>query len=1279
MSERGKNSGSNFNDLFHSLKLVLRVENKMYVIEQPILSALAAGSTDQAFVDWNAIYDAYNEVACLILRSMTLELHRHFENSSLYEMLQELKSMFENQARVDRFDIIQTFHAYTQEEGKPVGSYVINMKGYVEQPERLGYVLPQDLSTIGELHGLLIEYEKCLPKTAATPQVMTIHIGRIQKSNKKSQKAKGKGKGNGKGNDKPVYILNPKNPKPSVKEHPTKDDACHHCKEMGHWKRNCHAYLAELITKKKQVGTASSLALVKRDTPDKRQQKSVKCIFIGYEKKRMGYYFYFPPENKIVVARYAEFLEKNLISQEVSGRAVELEEIQDEDTSPSENTSEIPMDIEGFEPPQEEVIPVRRSVRTDRAPKRLCLNVEVEEHSLRDFNEPTNYKAAMLDLESNKWHDAMNANMKSMKDNQVWCLVDLPPNEKYESFKYPFMILSKHQEAEIKDLMRTSKSLDFAQNLDEPCVYQKASESNVTFLILYVDDIIIMGNHIPMLQSVKTYLGKCFAMKYLREAAFILGIKIYQDRTKRLIGLSQSACMDKILKRYRMDNSKRDNILMQERLNLNKTQGASTPEDVKRMQNVSYASTIRSIMYAVRCIRLDVAFAQSITSHLQHNPAELRVDCYYDAGFETDRDDIKSQTGHRSKVTVIEESKDLTSLSLDELIGNLKVYEAKKKSSDEDSSTSDSKDEEYAMAVRDFKKFFKRRGRFVRQPHDERKSSQTNKDDMNGKGERKCFKCGDSNHLIGECPKLSRNYNQRAFIEGTWSDIDEDGVEKTKDEKCLMAKASNEKLPTFKAFSLEDVEASTSLAKTFLTDKANLGSYTKKGLKDKAHVIPYCRFMKLIICHLGRIHNIHQRSTSLFHLAKEDLRLGNLKFIPKDEKDEVFRMPIPNELISNNTRNTSNDSAYLEIVAKHNRRIAADKEGNKKPTTAKQPKLKHANEKSSKLAPVPKPKSQVHGGGVTIQEPVAEATRPLPVVKGKGKEIATEEQTAQSLLALHTLKRRSIIDQFILQRWSLATEEGSTRPSTQPQDDTLANIFHESPSHTDAETCADSDKTTSGGDTEILQIDEDQVVKEAVHIALQAPLSDLFRELPKADMKEIVHQWMFESDWSVPPNDLPEPKNNWANALANSFKDPTKSKLLRKTSDMGSFITWFCNRIGKKKLSKSDLEGPTFKVAKAFHKNNISLQFQMEECHRMLTDQVDLVIPKAHQLVPDVSKPLPLGGPPGQVTIQSQYFFNKDLEYLVLGDKVRQTALSISKLKMAHYLDFGLKELVSSL
>ncbi|GJR53402.1 retrovirus-related pol polyprotein from transposon TNT 1-94 [Tanacetum coccineum] len=431
-----------------------------------------------------------------------------------------------------------------------------------------------------------------------------------------------------------------------------------------------------------------------------------------------------------------------------------------------------------------------------------------------------------------------------------------------------------------------------------------------------------------------------------------------------------------------------------------------------------------------------------------------------------------------------------------------------------------------------------------------------------------------------------------------------------------------------------------------------------------------------------------QQSTSLFHLAEEDHRLGNLKFVPKGEDDEVFGMPIPNELITNNIKNTPYYNAYLKMVEKNDQKIEAEKGGKKKPATAKKLKPKPVQEKSSKPAPAPKPKSslqlidedeptqpnpepesehqgkgeeydveraiqmslesfQVHGqaqvGGVSIREHVAEATRPLPVVEGKGKAIATEEQATQSLLALHTPKRSSTTDQFIFQRQTLATEEALTGPSTQPQDKASANIVHDSSSPADAETGADTDKTNNEGDTEILQIgeeqgkdlanvidqeektaelnegqvgsdpgktpesrpppnddkmDEDQagpdpgksqdplsssetlssiknlndaysigdqflndkstedepgklsvdpevisntfdnttqnlgsgvftlelwdlpykinqtvneVVKEAVYVALQAPLRDRFRELPKADMKEILHQRMFKS------------------------------------------------------------------------------------------------------------------------------------------------------------------------
>ncbi|GKC63275.1 zf-CCHC domain-containing protein [Tanacetum coccineum] len=157
-----------------------------------------------------------------------------------------------------------------------------------------------------------------------------------------------------------------------------------------------------------------------------------------------------------------------------------------------------------------------------------------------------------------------------------------------------------------------------------------------------------------------------------------------------------------------------------------------------------------------------------------------------------------------------EESKDLTSLSLDELIKNLNVHEMIIRKDSEivkaKCSTSESEDEEYAMAVRDFKKFFKGRGRFVRQPRNDKKTFQRSRDDKNGKGDRKCFRCGDPNHLIRECPKSPKDKNQKAFVRGSWSDSGEEDDEKVKDEMCLVAQASSE--VCFESFYFSDENSS---------------------------------------------------------------------------------------------------------------------------------------------------------------------------------------------------------------------------------------------------------------------------------------------------------------------------------------------------------------------------------------------------------------------------------------------------------------------------------------
>ncbi|GJS65670.1 putative RNA-directed DNA polymerase [Tanacetum coccineum] len=206
-------------------------------------------------------------------------------------------------------------------------------------------------------------------------------------------------------------------------------------------------------------------------------------------------------------------------------------------------------------------------------------------------------------------------------------------------------------------------------------------------------------NDILTLQSVKEWLGKCFAMKDLGDAAYVLDIKIYKDRTRRLIGLSQDTYLDKILKRFKMENSKKGNLPLHHGIKISSDLCPKTDDELDKMSRVPYASAIGSIMYAMTCTRPDVSFALSMVSRHQQNPGEghwtavknilkylrntkdrflvyggekeLRVTGYCDASWQTDKDDMADSTCESEYIAACEASKE--AIWMKNFIGDLGV------------------------------------------------------------------------------------------------------------------------------------------------------------------------------------------------------------------------------------------------------------------------------------------------------------------------------------------------------------------------------------------------------------------------------------------------------------------------------------------------------------------------------------------------------------------------------------------------------------------------------
>ncbi|GKB17152.1 hypothetical protein Tco_0851075 [Tanacetum coccineum] len=498
-------TGPNFIDWYRQLRIVLSIDDKLNYLEQPFPPAPAgqhvAPEILAAHTAWVKRIHMRLLDSCM---TMEPEIQRNLENLHANDMLKELKALFAQQAEQELLQTTRDFHACKQEEGQSVSSlclisysvYAWECDGFVQNYTCIAWG-----RNVNELHAIA-----------------------------KAPWDKIKGNGN-----ISTLLLHSQIPPPPEGRIPQRDSICHECGEDWSLDRNCHAVLSR-VAKEEKKKQPLELVVVQvscyRTHTFSLIDPWIYDTGCGYPKGYNGYSFYYPPENKVLFARNAKFLENSLITQEASGSLEDLEIIQKEDTHPSIDTS---------------------------------LN---HEEDVLEWIEP-----------QNAYYD-------------------------YENLAIGF------------------------QN----CLHSNG----------YLNEEVYWSN----LKDVKSYLGKCFAMKDLGEAAYILGIKIYRDRSRRLIGLMSKDALSK-----------------------------------KSFKAVSHGvfqtwKAVGSIMYALRCTRPDVAFAQNITSQFQQNPGdlqwttvknilkylrntkdmflvyggdlkrELRVSCYTDAGYLTDADDLKSQTGY---------------------------------------------------------------------------------------------------------------------------------------------------------------------------------------------------------------------------------------------------------------------------------------------------------------------------------------------------------------------------------------------------------------------------------------------------------------------------------------------------------------------------------------------------------------------------------------------------------------------------------------------------------
>jgi hypothetical protein len=169
-------------------------------------------------------------------------------------------------------------------------------------------------------------------------------------------------------------------------------------------------------------------------------------------------------------------------------------------------------------------------------------------------------------------------------------------------------------------LNETIKRFGFKGNVEDNCVYAKFKSGKYIFLILYVDDILLASSDISLLRDTNKFLSSNFDMKDLGEASYVLGIEIHRDRKNGVLGLSQKAYLEKVLKKYNMHKSNATPAPIVKGDSFGQFQCPKNQYEIDQMKAVPYASPVGSLQYAQVCTRPELAFNTGILRRYKANP-----------------------------------------------------------------------------------------------------------------------------------------------------------------------------------------------------------------------------------------------------------------------------------------------------------------------------------------------------------------------------------------------------------------------------------------------------------------------------------------------------------------------------------------------------------------------------------------------------------------------------------------------------------------------------------